>query len=381
MASVPTAACTLEDVCNFLGKGKRKASFGKDSGDFIFVPSAAITKYCDTADHQEPSIVLGDGGVANVHFIDSPFSASDHTYILRAKDASNTNLKYVYYNLLANIDYIQQGFGGAAIKNVSKAYLKSIPLYLPCISEQQRIVDKLDALFSNINVAKQIVEKNIYNIKQLFESFSDMLFETPNEHWVHTTLGSISKQKQHKSEITLQDSDFVTFAPMECLGIKKKYLHSDLVRKLKEVRSGYTYFAENDLLMAKITPCFENGKIGIAQNLKNGIGFGSSEYIVFRTSDAINREFLYYFLNRQSFRAKGAKRMLGASGHKRVAKDFIDTYPFQYPSNVDAQTAIIKQLDELHKQTQQLEQIYTQQIADLDELKQSILKKAFNGEL
>jgi type I restriction enzyme S subunit len=73
-------------------------------------------------------------------------------------------------------------------------------------------------------------------------------------------------------------------------------------RELKDVAGSYTYFAENDVLLAKITPCFENGKIGIARNLTNGTGFGSSEYIVFRSKGEINQDYLFYFLSRESFR-------------------------------------------------------------------------------
>lgn len=371
----------LSDVCTFVEKGRRKAAFGKNSGQYVFVPSALTTKYCDEADYTDKSIVLGDGGVANVHYVDTPFSASDHTYILREKNKSNVVLKYVYYNLLANIEHIQKGFGGTAIKNVSKTYLKNTPIIYPGLSEQQRIVEKLDALFADIDTQQQIARQNLRNAEELFESFSDKIFEEPHDGWLVKNLGAISNQKQSKNEIKCNEQDIVTFAPMEQLGIGSKYLFTKTTKTLGEVKTGYTYFAENDVLMAKITPCFENGKIGIAKKLVNGIGFGSTEYIVFRPLVNLDIEFLYYFLNRKTFRLRGAKRMLGAAGHKRVSKDFINEYPFQYPPNIETQKQVVCQLDAAYKQTQILTQIYTQQIADLDELKQAILKKAFNGEL
>src|SRR5688500_1784208 len=73
----------------------------------------------------------------------------------------------------------------------------------------------------------------------------------------------------------------VSFVPMEDLGIEQKFLTPVHERPLSSVAGSYTYFAEGDVLLAKITPCFENGKLGIASGLSNGIGFGSSEYIVF----------------------------------------------------------------------------------------------------
>ena len=112
-----------------------------------------------------------------------------------------------------------------------------------------------------------------------------------------------------------------------------------------DVVGSYTYFAEHDVLLAKITPCFENGKLGIARGLKNGIGFGSSEYVVFRSTGDIDPKYLFYFLSRDSFRREGAKVMSGAVGHKRVPKEFIENYPIPLPSAKE-QKRIVAILDE-----------------------------------
>jgi len=149
----------------------------------------------------------------------------------------------------------------------------------------------------------------------------------------------------------------------------------------KDVAGSYTYFADNDVLLAKITPCFENGKIGIARNLINGIGFGSSEYMVFRSQGKIEPNYLYYFLSRNQIREEGRKQMTGAVGHKRVSKDWIENYLIPYPVSLKQQQAIVQKLDALSAETQKLAAIYQKKSADLDELKKSILQKAFNGEL
>jgi type I restriction enzyme, S subunit len=117
------------------------------------------------------------------------------------------------------------------------------------------------------------------------------------------------------------------------------------IKTLAEVAGSYTYFADGGVLLAKITPCFENGKLGIAENLTNGIGFGSSEYIVFRPEQSLDKEWLYYFLSRQTFRTEGAERMSGAVGHKRVSKEFIETYPIPLPPLLEQQR-IVGILDE-----------------------------------
>jgi len=132
---------------------------------------------------------------------------------------------------------------------------------------------------------------------------------------------------------------------MEDLGINKKVVVPTQTRTLDAVAGSYTYFADGDVLLAKITPCFENGKLGIAANLSNGIGFGSSEYIVFRPSPAVAKEWLYYFLSRESFRTEGAARMSGAVGHKRVSKEFVESYPIPVPP-LPEQHRIVAILDE-----------------------------------
>ncbi|HEX9289640.1 MAG TPA: restriction endonuclease subunit S, partial [Anaeromyxobacteraceae bacterium] len=144
----------------------------------------------------------------------------------------------------------------------------------------------------------------------------------------------------------LRDADPVSFVPMEDLGIDHRVLKPEKTRLLSEVNGSYTYFANGDVLLAKITPCFENGKLGIAQNLVNGVGFGSSEYIVLRPRGELTNEWLYYCLSRSGFRALGAASMSGAVGHKRVSKDFIESYQIPVPP-LSEQQRLTRALDEL----------------------------------
>ncbi len=165
--------------------------------------------------------------------------------------------------------------------------------------------------------------------------------------WEIKTLAEACKIKPPKSEARerVAGIDLVSFAPMEDLGIDQKLLKPSQKRQLSDVVGSYTYFANGDVLLAKITPCFENGKLGIATGLSNGIGFGSSEYFVFRPEKTLHREWLYYFLSREDFRVEGAQRMTGAVGHKRVPKEFIESYLIPLPP-VSEQQRIVRILDE-----------------------------------
>jgi type I restriction enzyme S subunit len=165
--------------------------------------------------------------------------------------------------------------------------------------------------------------------------------------WQTKPLLKVCQIKPPKSEARdrLAANELVTFLPMEDMGINEMFVRATQERQLSAVQGSYTYFADGDVLLAKITPCFENGKLGIAEGLTNGIGFGSSEYIVFRPDKTISKEWLYYYLSRETFRAEGAAHMSGAVGHKRVSKDFIESYPIPVPT-LPEQLRIVGILDE-----------------------------------
>ncbi len=151
--------------------------------------------------------------------------------------------------------------------------------------------------------------------------------------WATRPLGETCQIRPPKSEASrrLSDEEMVSFVPMEDMGVDQKHFIPTQSRPLNAVSGSYTFFADGDVLMAKITPCFENGKLGIATGLINGIGFGSSEYLVFRPTKVMDKEWLYYVLSRSDFRSEGAERMTGAVGHKRVPKEFIEAYPIPVP--------------------------------------------------
>ena len=165
--------------------------------------------------------------------------------------------------------------------------------------------------------------------------------------WVIRPLSDLCSVRPPKSEarVKLKDSDLVSFLPMEDLDIDNKHPMPRATRALMDVEGSYTYFADGDVLLAKITPCFENGKLGIASGLTNGCGFGSSEFFVIRPTASLNAEYLYYFLSRASFRAEGARSMGGAVGHQRVTKEFIESYPVPVPP-LPEQQRIVAILDE-----------------------------------
>ncbi len=164
------------------------------------------------------------------------------------------------------------------------------------------------------------------------------------EHWDPVRLRYRARINPSRSELNgmLGDLD-VSFVPMEAV---HEYggLTLDQTRPLAEVATGYTYFRDGDVLAAKITPCFENGKGSIADGLVNGIGFGTTELHVLRPCPELDRRFLFYVTISHAFRNFGAAEMYGAGGQKRVPDDFIRDFRQPIPSR-DEQKAIAAFLD------------------------------------
>lgn len=124
----------------------------------------------------------------------------------------------------------------------------------------------------------------------------------------------------------------VTFLAMAAVS-EKGEISSQETRILHETKKGFTYFERGDVLLAKITPCFENGKATLTNNLNTQIGFGSTEFHVLRAiPDLILPEFIFYLIWNERFRLSAAKEMTGSAGQKRVSADYLKEYKFYLPS-------------------------------------------------
>lgn len=135
---------------------------------------------------------------------------------------------------------------------------------------------------------------------------------------------------------TLRDDTEVSFIPMTKVGEHGEFDASE-IKNYSEVKKGFTNFQNGDILFAKITPCMENGKGAIAHNMKNGIGFGSTEFHVLRPdTDKITSEWLYYLTTWKAFRKEAERNMTGSAGQKRVPKTFLENYVVNLP-DIDTQ--------------------------------------------
>lgn len=175
------------------------------------------------------------------------------------------------------------------------------------------------------------------------DSDVEWLGEVP-EHWEVKRLRFICKINPTKSELyNLASSTTVSFLPMEAIS-ENGLLNLEETRNIEQVWQGYTHFKDNDVIIAKITPCFENGKGALCKGLLGGIGFGTTELQVLQPSLAASPEFIFYITKSHPFRSLGIASMKGAAGQKRVTDDFIKDFTVGLPQPVE-QCAIAAFLD------------------------------------
>ena len=178
----------------------------------------------------------------------------------------------------------------------------------------------------------------------------------------------------------LADDTPVSFVPMAAVGAADGSIDASMVRPYAEVKKGYTHFRENDVLFAKVTPCMENGKMAVARKLKNGIGFGSTEFHVLRPREGVDPHYVYHFVSSQTFRKEAARHMTGAVGLRRVPSAFLESAEIPLPA-LDVQREIVA---ELEKQFSRLDEAVAnlQRVkANLKRYKASVLKAAVEGRL
>ena len=163
----------------------------------------------------------------------------------------------------------------------------------------------------------------------------------------------------------------IGYVPMDA--VKFGYMEP-LEHDYKSLSTGLTQFQEDDIVMAKVTPCFENGEIAIAKNLAQGVGFGSSELFVYRTTE-INQRYFFYYLQQLGFVDKATSTMTGTGGLKRISSYFANNAEVTFPS-AEEQQAIANYLDDHCSKIDAIIAEAKASIEEYQELKQAVIYEA-----
>ena len=238
--------------------------------------------------------------------------------------SNKINNEYLYYFLKSKKNYLNVLGRGATFKEISKSIVSNIDISLPTYDIQRKKVKVLKKIDKLIDTRKEQLIEFKYLVKSRFNEMFGDIFDNPQ-----SKLEDHTELNPNKKEL-LNFNGNVSFLPMSNVSENGK-INLSINRNIDDVRKGFTFFKDNDVIVAKITPCFENGKGAPVFGLLNGVGFGSTEFHVLRPKNTVNTVWLYHVTMLSKFRLEGERKMTGSGGQRRITKDFINNFKLNIP--------------------------------------------------
>jgi len=291
--------------------------------------------------------------------------------IIRPKDNFLSNFLCYFQMSDKYLKDVQSGVSGATRQRISRKNLGLIEIPLPPLPEQQRIVAILDEAFATIAKAKANAQQNLQNAKELFESYLQGVFENKGEGWEEKTLGEIGKPSMCKRILKHQTSTTGEI-PFYKIGTFGKTPDAFISKEIyDEFRTKYSFPKKGDILISA------SGTIGRRVRYDGEPAFFQDSNIVWINNDEkqILNDYLYVFYEFCDWQpSKGATI-------SRLYNSNLTSIKIVFPKSIGEQKTILKKIDAVSTEAKKLESIYQQKINDLEELKKSVLQKAFAGEL
>jgi type I restriction enzyme S subunit len=338
----------IKDICEFLPKSKRNASFGKDTGLYNFHSSSYNIKKCDEADYEEECIIIGTGGVANIK-IDKNFSCSADNILIK----SNSN-SYIYYLLLGNIKLLSDGFNGSTIKHLSKDYLKELEIPIPKSEEL------IEYWVNKISTP--------YNLKQEKEK---RLKEVENE--IQMKIKDI-QENQKCDEVKFADIFNIKTGKLNSKDIIKNgkypYYNSSINNPIGKTNK-VSFTGKKYIIMIR---CGGNSKNKISNNhalgqvylIDKDIGANEGLYQLNIININYNIYYLYYFLKLKTpYLQETANYTTGIGNlHKEKLRNMLIKIP-KDKSLIDSLQPLFNEVEELQKEIRELDEIYNNYLQEL----------------
>lgn len=284
---------------------------------------------------------------------------------------------YLFYALTSKpyFDFVSHLTDGANINNLKWSQLQDFKLIIPSLPEQKQIVEKLDKIFADIDKAKENTQKNLANAKEVFAVRLNCILENPKKTWEQRTFAEICDVRDgtHDSPKYLKEG----YSLLTSKNLKNGELVFDKIKYIS--REDYEHINERskvdigDVLFAMI------GTIGNPVVVTEEPNYAIKNMALFKHSKQLNPFFLKYLLESNLILNKMQKEANGTT-QKFVSLGYLRKFPILLPPT-EEQEQIVAELDSLRAKAQELKQIYTKKLADLDELKQSVLQQAFSGKL
>lgn len=373
---------TIGDLCD-IQTGKLDANEASEKGSYPFFTCSRDPLKIDNYAYDLECVLIAGNGDLNVKYYKGKFNAYQRTYIVSAKEGQvrNLNVRYLYYFFSLYVNFLREKSVGAIIKYIKVGDITNAPFSYPSNTEQERIVKILDAAFEKIDRLKQNAEKSLHEIKNLWEARLSNLFEA-KDGWTNSNLGSLVDFKNG-----------VNFTPSEN-GTKIKFLGvGDFKDRVTITSSDLDYISTNQTIDKEyhlqkddIIIVRSNGSKTLVgrtvifnENIEEPLIY-SGFCIRCRIKD---KSLLPEFLN-ILFRTTKVKRHLtyGDNGCNisNINQKKLSSLQIFYPS-IEDQKKIVEDYEHLSLLCKRLTFNYEQEIAEYEALKQSVLRKAFSGEL
>jgi len=368
------SADTLDSLCN-VEYGTRVVQ-RRDGGSIYPVYGGGGPTFEIDFHNRDSCVVVARFGMSPqcTRFVAGKFFLNDSGLTVSPKNGT-LDRRFLDHQILSLNDAIYALGKGSAQKNLDVPAFRSIPLFVPALPEQQRIVAILDEAFAAIATARSNAEKNFESARELFESELNAIFERGGDEWHATTLGTVydvrdgthDSPKYYSSGYPLITSKNLKRDGLTLNDVKLISKHDyDKINKRSAVHKG-------DVLYAMI------GTIGNPTIVDVVPSFAIKNVALFKVPKAHDSRFLRYALS--SSRAL-EKMMTDSKGttQKFVSLGYLRDFPIRVPSGAQ-ERSIANTLDELALHTTRLETLYASKLTKLNELRASILHKAFNGEI
>lgn len=366
----------LGEVCD-VRTGKKDVNQGNPKGNYPFFTCAKEHTFSDEYSFDtEALLVAGNGDVGHVSYYKGKFEAYQRTYVLSNFKDVLPRFLFVYLDGFLKETVSKQKLGNT-MPYIKMGMLTEFELPLPPLSEQKRIAGILDEVFGGIEKSKENAEKNLKNSQELFESYLQNVFANPGKDWEEKKLGEVLQKTETVDPTKKPNEEFVYLDVSSVNKDTKQIENATLLMGKNAPSRARKLVKTNDVIFATVRPTHSRVAL-ITEEYNNQVC--STGYFVLRAKDFLNNNLVYYFLLTHDFNKQMEKMQKGAS-YPAVNDSEVKSIFIVFPKSLADQKAIVKKLDALSGETKKLEAIFRRKIADLDELKKSVLKQAFSGEL
>lgn len=311
-------------------------------------------------------------------FVKGKFFLNDSGLSVSPKNTNEISQDFLNMQLFYLNDHIYSLARGTAQKNLDVPAFKEMLISYPdSLLEQQHIVNILDKAFEKIEKAKQNTQKNLQNSKNQYNSYLNIVFSNDNSNWIKTELSSVLQKTETINPTKTPDMEFM-YVDVSSVNKDTLIIENTSILKGKNAPSrARKLIKTNDIIFATVRPTLRRIAI-VPEKLNNQVC--STGYFVLRANEKLLNRLVYYFLQTENFIKKMESLQRGAN-YPAVTDGDIKRQFISFPKNILEQEILIKKLEVLYDKSKKLEYIYQQKINYLEELKKSILNKAFNGDL